>query len=74
MLDSSKLHQIWLAIEQMPTDSLLGLSDLELVKQIQEQLEQQRFFTTTELYAAHIYIQSRIPLIRDLTEYPLAST
>ena len=67
MLDSSTLHQIWLAIEQMQTDSLLGLSDLELVKQIQEQLEKQRFLTATELYAAHIYIQSRIPLIRDLT-------
>ncbi len=67
------LRQIWLSIERIQTDSLLELSDLELMRQIQEQLEEQKVLTSAELKFAHVYIQSRILLIRDLAENQLAT-
>jgi hypothetical protein len=72
MLSSSTLRRIWLIIEQTQTRIILELSDSELVRRIQAQLETQVFLTASELNAVHYYIQSRVPLIRDLAECRLA--
>ena len=67
------LRQIWLAIERIQTNSLLELSNLELMRQVQEKLEQQNVLNSAELKFAQNYIQSRILLIRDLAEGQLAT-
>lgn len=66
MPDSSTLRQIWLIIDQTQTLMLLSLSDSELIQRIQGQLKAQRLITNSELNAVGVYINSRIPLIRDL--------
>ena len=73
MVDSLTLRQIWLSIVGIQTNSLLELSDLELMRQIQDKLEQQNVLTAGELKFAQTYIQSRILLIRELAESQLGA-
>lgn len=73
MLNSSTLRQIWLIIERTQTRILLELSDQELVRRLQEQLEAQISISDSELFAARNYIQSKVPLIRDFAEGRLVS-
>ena len=68
MPDSSTLRQIWLIIEQTQTLRLLSLSDSELIQSIQEKLKAQGLTSRTELNAVGVYVNSRIPLIRDFAE------
>ena len=68
MLNAFTLRQIWSIIELTQTRILLELSDSELVRQIQEQLEARILLSAPESHAAHCYIQSKTPLIRDLAE------
>ncbi|MGL4882591.1 MAG: hypothetical protein ACRC8K_16250 [Waterburya sp.] len=73
MLNSSTLRQIWLIIERTQTRILLELSDRELIRRLQEQLEAQISIPDSELIAARNYIQSKVPLIRDFAESRLVS-
>ncbi len=68
MLDALKLRVVWLIIEQRQGDILPGSSDSEIIQQILEQLQEQILLSTSELSDTQIYIQSRIPVIRDLAE------
>lgn len=73
MLNASTLRQIWLIIERTQTRILLELSDGELIRRLQEQLEAQISIPDSELFAARNYIQSKVPLIRDFAESRLVS-
>lgn len=68
MLNSITLRQLWLVIEQMPTQTLLELTTLELSRKIEAQLSHQSGLSSVELIAVESYIKSRIPLIRDSVE------
>ena len=74
MLNSSTVRQIWRIIENAHVGILLELSDSELVRWVQHQLETEVFIPDSELHAAQNYIQSRVPLIRDLADTRLASS
>ena len=73
MPDYSTLRQIWLIIEQTQTLILLSLSDSELIQWIQEKLKAQRLISNSELNAVGVYVNSRIPLIRDFAESRLTN-
>ncbi|MEM8673453.1 MAG: hypothetical protein AAGF83_06225 [Cyanobacteria bacterium P01_G01_bin.67] len=68
MLDSFKLNLVWIIIEQAQTFITPELSDLEIVQYILDQIKAQIFLSTAETSETHSYIESRIPLIRDLAE------
>ena len=73
MLSNSTLRHIWQIVEKAQARLLLEFTDSELVRWIQIQLESQIFVSDWEINAACNYIQTRIPLIRDLAESRLAT-
>lgn len=68
MLDSLKLELLWLIIEQEETVISSKMSDTEIIKYTLEQLKAQMLLSNSELIDIYIYVQSRIPLIRDIAE------
>ncbi|MGD1921300.1 MAG: hypothetical protein ACFCAD_21860 [Pleurocapsa sp.] len=68
MLDSLKLELLWLIIEQEETVISSKMSDAEIIKYTLEQLKAQMLLSNSELIDIYIYVQSRIPLIRDIAE------
>ena len=68
MLDSLTLNFVWLIIEHRKTPINQESSDYEITQNILENLQEQIFLSTSELIEVYIYIQSRMPLIRDLAE------
>ncbi|GAB4547704.1 MAG: hypothetical protein Tsb0014_42400 [Pleurocapsa sp.] len=68
MLSKSVLQQVWLVIEKIKTEEIYYLSDSDLIEGIHNQLVTETSLTKEEIIATYQYIQSRIPLIRDLAE------
>ncbi len=68
MVNSKTLRHIWLILEQTQAQRILELSDSDLLVRVQKQLEAQIFLSDSELNNANIYINSRLPLIRDLAQ------
>lgn len=67
-MNSTTLHQIWSLIEDTPSSALRRLNDGELIEQLLFQLEQQKRLSVEETSAASAYLQTKVPLIRDLTQ------
>ncbi|EKQ69340.1 hypothetical protein OsccyDRAFT_1966 [Leptolyngbyaceae cyanobacterium JSC-12] len=60
------LRQIWSLVETTQTNVLLNLDDESLVQWLLRQLKAQRSLDSCETALFSHYIQSRLPLIRDL--------
>ncbi len=60
------LRQIWSLVETTQTNLLLNLDDDSLVQWLLRQITQQRSLDSQETDLFSRYIQSRLPLIRDL--------
>jgi hypothetical protein len=62
------LRQIWSLVEVTQTQVLLNLDDDSLVQWLLRQLKNQRSLDSQETVLFYNYIQSRLPLIRDLAQ------
>lgn len=67
-MNSTTLHKIWSLIEDTQSSALLKLDDKALIQQLLLQLEQQKRLSSEETSAASAYLQTKVPLIRDLTQ------
>lgn len=67
-MNSATLHRIWSLIEDTPSSALRKLDDGQLIQQLLLQLEQQKRLSVEETSAASAYLQTKVPLIRDLTQ------
>ncbi len=62
------LRQIWSLVEATQTQVLLNLDDETLVQWLLRQLKTQRSLDSQETDLLSTYLQSRLPLIRDLAQ------
>lgn len=62
------LRQIWSLVEATQTQVLLNLDDETLVQWLLRQLKAQRSLDSQETDLLNTYLQSRLPLIRDLAQ------
>ncbi len=62
------LRQIWSLVETTQTQVLLNLDDETLVQWLLRQLKTQRSLDSQETDLLSTYLQSRLPLIRDLAQ------
>ncbi len=62
------LRQIWSLVEATQTQVLLNLDDETLVQWLSRQLKSQRSLDSQETDLLNTYLQSRLPLIRDLAQ------
>jgi len=68
MLNSLKLKLVWLIIEEEKENISLQTSDAEIIQQIVDRLKVQILLSASEQFDLYLYVQSRVPLIRDLAE------
>jgi hypothetical protein len=71
-MSSSILRQLWTVIEETQTTVLLRLSDMDLVKQVLNQLGSKTTLSSEEISTVSVYLLSRTSLIRDLAQARLA--
>jgi len=62
------LRQFWSVVETTQTQVLLNLDDTNLVQWLLKQLRSQQSLDRDEADCCSTYIQSRLPLIRDLAQ------
>ena len=67
MLRKLLLQKIWLIIEQLE-EEVLELTDSELIYRMQSLILTETILEHGEITSISEYVQSRIPLIRDLVE------
>lgn len=62
------LRHFWSAVEETQTNLILNLDDNTLIQSLLRQIHQAQSLDGTELDALSDYIQTKLPLIRDLAE------
>lgn len=62
------LRQLWALVETTQSNILLSLDDSSLVQWLLRQVRSERSLDHHELDALSAYIQSRLPLIRDVAQ------
>lgn len=62
------LRHLWSLVERSQSSHLLALDDNSLVHWLMDQFTGQRSINPTESDQLHRYIQSKLPLIRDLAQ------
>ncbi len=67
-MNTSLLRQVWKVIEQTNFYELLSLNDTELIQRLLRQLETQNRLSQEETVLVQVYLNSKLPLIRDLAE------
>ena len=67
-MNISLLRQVWKVIEQTNFYELLSLNDTELIQRLLRQLETQNRLSQEETVLVRVYLNSKLPLIRDLAE------
>lgn len=65
-MSSNILRQLWSAIEETQSRTLLQLNDAELIDQLLTQMNRQRELDREETDAIKSYLQSKLLLIRDM--------
>jgi hypothetical protein len=65
-VETSLLHQLWHVINEIQTQIVLELDDLNLVKYISIELGKKRILSFEEDSLVRCYITAKMPLIRDL--------
>jgi hypothetical protein len=66
MLDASRLHQLWSAIEKTNISRLLGFNDTDLIQHLLQQLEKQEALSSEEANTVSNYVFAKKLLIREL--------
>ena len=67
-MNISLLRQVWKVIEQTNFYELLSLNDTELIQRLLRQLETQNRLSQEETVLVQVYLNSKLPLIKDLAE------
>ena len=67
-MNISLLRQVWKVIEQTNFYELLYLNDTELIQRLLRQLETQNRLSQEETVLVQVYLNSKLPLIKDLAE------
>lgn len=67
-MDTSLLRQFWSILEASPTQRLAALDDSSVSKWIVDILKADPTFDPGNLPVVNRYIQTRLPLIRDLAQ------
>ncbi len=67
-MNISLLLQVWKVIDQTNFYELLYLNDTELIQRLLRQLETQNRLSQEETVLVQVYLNSKLPLIRDLAE------
>jgi hypothetical protein len=62
------LRQLWTVVEKTQANILLNLDDTSLVQWLLRQFKAERSLNHDEADVLNAYIQSKLPLIRDLAE------
>jgi succinate dehydrogenase flavin-adding protein (antitoxin of CptAB toxin-antitoxin module) len=66
VLNASRLHQLWSAIEKTNISRLLGFNDTDLIQHLLQQLETQEALSSEEIHTVSNYVFSKKLLIREL--------
>ncbi|WP_040898349.1 hypothetical protein [Xenococcus sp. PCC 7305] len=67
-MNISLLRQIWKVIEQANLYELLSLNDTEVITRLLGQLEIKNRLSREETLVVKVYLNSKLPLIKDLAE------
>jgi hypothetical protein len=62
------LRQFWTVVEMTQTNLLLNLDDPALVQRLTYELKTRQGLDSDEANAVNHYIQSKLPLIRDMAQ------
>lgn len=62
------LRQFWTVVETTQANLLLHLDDSTLVRQLTDDLQTQQMMNADEEIAVNHYIESKLPLIRDIAQ------
>ncbi len=68
VLSRLALQKIWLIINSVEKTEISYLDDSEVIEYMQKKLAREIILTDREIHSTDNYIQSRLPLIRDLAE------
>ena len=72
MVSVKMMHQLWAVIESTRVSSLLQVDDASLVQLLVEQIADLQQVDAQATSNLSIYIQSKLPLIRDIAAGKLA--
>ena len=67
-MNISLLRQVWNVIEQTNLYELLSLNDTEMIQRLLRQLETKNRLSQEETLLVKVYLNSKLPLIKDLAE------
>ncbi len=67
-MNTSRLRQIWTIIENTQADLILNFDSIQLSRFLVQEIQQTMPLTTEDRAFLNTYIESRIPLIRDLAQ------
>lgn len=67
-MNPNLLHQLWSLVESSQSHWLLSLDDKSLVHWLIDQIAGERALNPTETDLLTCYIQTRLPLIRDIAQ------
>lgn len=67
-MNISLLRQVWNVIEQTNLYELLSLNDTEMIQRLLRQLETKSRLSREETLLVKVYLNSKLPLIKDLAE------
>ncbi len=68
-MDTRLIRQLWSAVESFPLSQLSNLDDSSLLKSIVDLLQSDPSFEAHNVPAVSSYLQSRMPLIRDVFQH-----
>ncbi len=67
-MNTSRLRQIWTIIENTQADLILNFDSIQLSRFLVQEIQQTIPLTAEDRAFLNTYIESRIPLIRDLAQ------
>ncbi|MCY7390374.1 MAG: hypothetical protein LH647_02385 [Leptolyngbyaceae cyanobacterium CAN_BIN12] len=68
MITAKMMQQLWAVIESTQVNTLLQFDDSDLVKLLLKQFANQQTIDAQTANTLNTYIESRLPLIRDIAE------
>lgn len=68
MITAKMMQQLWAVIESTQVNTLLQFDDSDLVKLLLKQFANQQTIDAQTANNLNTYIESRLPLIRDIAE------
>lgn len=68
MLSARIMRQLWTVIDSMQVNTLLQFDDAALVQLLLNQFAAEQSIDAQATHSLNTYLQSRLPLIRDIAE------